>query len=91
MFDEFVTAAQRRARAYQQQISEEEETQEAEQLGFSIRRIVDERGSNSEVYSILSAGHRRISRQLGYFDCPPWSTVELRLYNPDAFEPRVIE
>jgi hypothetical protein len=37
MFDEFITAAQRRARAYQQQTPEEEERQEAEQLRFSIR------------------------------------------------------
>jgi hypothetical protein len=44
MFDEFITAAQRRARAYQQPNAEEEETQEAEQLVFSIPRIVDERG-----------------------------------------------
>jgi hypothetical protein len=33
---------------------------------------------DSEVYSILSARHPRISRQLAYFDWQPWSTVAWR-------------
>jgi hypothetical protein len=70
MFDEFITAAQRRARARQQHTPEEEEegTQEAEELELSMRRIVNERGPDSEVCLILSVRHRQISRQLGYFD-----------------------
>jgi hypothetical protein len=41
MFDQFITAAQRHARACYPQNHEEEE---AERLVYSIRRIVDDRG-----------------------------------------------
>jgi hypothetical protein len=72
VLDEFIAAAQRCARAYQQQTPEKKKKRhKAEQLGFSIRQIVDERGPDSEVYSIPSARHRQISRQLGYFDWQP--------------------